>query len=210
MKTIHLHGVLKEKFGGPYTLDVKDPAEAVRALGSQLPGFLEVVREGSWQVVRGDLKEGSSLTEDELTFSLGKQAEVHIMPAIEGSGEGQGKMIFGAVMIAVSWWNPLSWATTTALLTGAIGSGIMTAGASMMMSPTPETGSYENESSKETPSYLFEGPVNTAKQGVGVPLLYGEVVTGSVVVSQGITAEDIAMDYDSEDEQNQSTILEGK
>lgn len=210
MKTIHLHGALEEEFGGPYEMDVKDPAEAVRALSSQLPGFSDRIREGRWQVIRGDLDTGDVLSEDDLGFSLGKQEEVHILPAIDGSGEGQGKFILGIAMIAVAWWNPLGWQATTVMLTGAVGAGTAAAGSAMMMSPTPETGSYENESSKETPSYLFEGPVNTAKQGVGVPLLYGEVVTGSVVVSQGTTAEDIAMDYDSEEEQNQSTILEGK
>lgn len=39
-------------------------------------------------------------------------------------------------------------------------------------------------------SYYFNGPVNSAAQGEPVPLVIGEMVVGSKVVSSGIYAED--------------------
>ena len=38
----------------------------------------------------------------------------------------------------------------------------------------------------------FNGPVNTVAQGNPVPLLYGELIVGSAVISAGIYPEDKA------------------
>ncbi|MCS6474475.1 tail assembly protein, partial [Burkholderia thailandensis] len=39
-------------------------------------------------------------------------------------------------------------------------------------------------------SYYFNGPVNSAAQGEPLPLVYGEMIVGSKVVSSGIYTED--------------------
>lgn len=75
-------------------------------------------------------------------------------------------------------------------MAGAVGAGLIIAGASIMAAPTPETGEYEDKK-KDEQSFLFDGPVNVNKQGVAVPLIYGETYTGSVTISAGIRTEDI-------------------
>ena len=41
-------------------------------------------------------------------------------------------------------------------------------------------------------SYSFSGIQNVSRQGVPVPIIYGEVFTGSIVVSAGINTEEVA------------------
>lgn len=201
MNTVHLHGRLAEEFGGPFDLEIVDPKEAIRALGMQIPGFLGLLGEGSWHVIRGTEDNGHYLDEESLGLGLGSQP-IHIMPATEGAGDsGVGKVIVGVVMVAAAFYTGgaslAAWGTG-ATAAGAIGAGMVIAGASMMMVPNPETGSYEDKE-KDEQSFLFNGPVNVNKQGVAVPLIYGTVMTGSVVISAGIRAEDIPIGEDEDE-----------
>lgn len=189
MNEVHLHGRLKEEFGGPFRLEIRDAKEAIRALGIQLDGFIDAIKDGYWRVMRGD----AELGDDSLDIGLGDQ-ELHIIPATQGAGgNGVGKVVAGAFMVGAAFFTGgaslAAWGSM-ATMTGAVGAGLIIAGASMMMAPTPETGDYEDKE-KDTQSYLFNGPVNVNKQGVAIPLVYGEMVTGSVVISAGIRAEDI-------------------
>lgn len=187
MNTVHLHGRLGKDFGDSYQLEIDDAKEAIRALCSQLPGFAETIREGNWRVVRGDLETGMDLDEESLDLRLGDKP-VHIIPVAEGAGgDGVGKIIVGGLLIASAFFTG---GATLAIAMGAAGAGLMVAGVTMMLTPTPETGDYEDKQKNEQ-SYLFDGPVNVNKQGVAVPLIYGETMTGSVVISAGIRAEDI-------------------
>lgn len=208
MNTVHLHGRLREEFGGPFDLDIETPAEAIRAL-SQLPGFPEAISKGSWRVVRGKENGGHALDKEALDLKLGSQP-LHVIPAAEGAGDGAGKVIVGAVMIAAAFYTGgasiAAWSSAQ-MMAGATGAGMLVAGAASMMAPTPQTGSYE-EKEQNKQSYLFNGPVNVSKQGVAVPLIYGEVITGSVVVSAGIRANDIPID--SSGNEQDAEYLEGK
>jgi hypothetical protein len=50
-----------------------------------------------------------------------------------------------------------------------------------------------NDKPENQPSYAFNGPLNTQAQGNPVPVLYGELIVGSAVLSAGITAKDQAI-----------------
>ncbi|MEA3250128.1 MAG: tail assembly protein [Pseudomonadota bacterium] len=194
MKEIHLHGSLGAHFGGRFSLDVRDPAEAVRALGIQLPGFREAIEADNWHVIRGPLEDGDSLDEGGLTVSLGNQNEIHILPAIEGAGDGAGKVIGGIALVGAAMFIPGGAALAGIALQPAVaGLGISMAlgGVSQMLAPTPQSGYEEREPPDQRPSFLFDGPVNTSTQGLPVPVVYGRIKTGSVVVSAGMTAEEI-------------------
>lgn len=66
-------------------------------------------------------------------------------------------------------------------------------GISQALSPTPEVGNLNTlEPPAERPSFLFNGPVNTSRQGAAIPLVFGKNVrTGSLVVSSGLTTEQL-------------------
>jgi predicted phage tail protein len=190
MRDIVLHGPLGARFGERFCLDVRDAAEAIRALGTQLPGFREAIGQGSWHLVRGPLIGGSSLPQQDLTLALGQARELHILPAIEGAG-GAFNAVLGVALIAVAWWNPMAWAGATALMVGATGAALAVSGV-MQMSAVSAAGDYaQRERPDQRPSFLFDGPVNTSTQGPPVPIICGRVRTGSVVISAGMTAEQI-------------------
>lgn len=165
MKEIVLHGSLGARFGERFFLDVRDPAEALRALGVQIAGFREAIAQGNWHLVRGPLDSGTEVKECDATLALGADHELHIVPAAEGAGSG--------------FWS---------VVTFGLGSWLM----GKVMSPkTAADDAASRERPDQRPSFFFDGPVNTSTQGLPVPIICGRVKCGSVVVSAGMTAEQI-------------------
>ncbi|RKQ97160.1 putative phage tail protein [Kushneria sinocarnis] len=196
MKDVHLHGSLQDRFGGPFSLDVRDPAEAVRALSCQIKGFSDAIGEAEWQVVMGSLDDGETLDEQTVQVGFGRQREMHILPAIQGAGDGAGKAIAGAALIGASFaLGPAGLAIGgSTLLSGAtiatMGASLALTGISQALTKTPQTGDYGDKADvEERPSFLFDGPVNNSAQGLPVPIVVGEIKTGSVVISASLTAE---------------------
>lgn len=184
MKTIHLHAALGSQFGGPFCLDVRDPGEAIHALATQLPGFRETIEAGSWHVIRGPLDGGELLTAEGLGLALGATDEMHILPAAVGAG---GVMnIFTGITLAV-------WGVMTGNLSMASrGFSKTTGGITSLFSQTPPSNDYKGrESADQRPSFLFDGPTNTSTQGLPVPIIYGRIKAGSVVISAGLTSEEV-------------------
>jgi predicted phage tail protein len=56
-------------------------------------------------------------------------------------------------------------------------------GIAQLLTPTPSTSTDEGDPRK---SFSFSGIQNTNRAGVPVPVIYGETLTGSVVISAGI------------------------
>lgn len=186
MKTIILHGSLADQFGERFEMDVRSPAEAVRALSTQLKGFADAIKKGSWHLFRGEVKKGNDLSKGELTMGVGKQREIHIMPKIEGAGGGGlFQTILGVALIAVGVFIP----GAQGLI--AVGAGLALGGVAQMLTGVAATSDYQESNADERSSFLFDGPVNTSTQGLPVPLIYGKVLTGSAVVSAGMKAERI-------------------
>jgi len=182
MKTIHLHGPLA-RFGELFCLDVRDAAEAVRALSVQIKGFRAAVAAGSWHVIRGPIEGGDSLDVDGLTVGLPDESEIHLLPVIEGAG-GVFNVIVGAVLVVAG------------VVTGnpyliAAGVGMMIGGIVQLTTSVPSSDYGAREEADQRPSFLFDGAVNTSTQGLPVPVIYGRVRVGSVVISAGLTSEEV-------------------
>lgn len=181
LKTIHLHGLLAEKFGPVYRLHVDTVQEAGRALAVLLPGFRDEVRDKHYRVKLGPI----DLNERELGIRIGDVHELHIIPVLEGSGGGGGKMIIlGAAIIGASFVPGLQFLAP-------IGVGFALGGVSQLLAPSPKTA--KDKQKDEKTSFLFNGPVNVIQQGGCVPLAYGEVLAGSIVASAGIIVEQLLM-----------------
>jgi predicted phage tail protein len=88
---------------------------------------------------------------------------------------------------------------------GAIGVGLVFGGVAQLLSPTPQIGQIgpasinpgagvsTTEGSELDPqeSYSFSGIQNTSRQGTPCPVVYGETIVGSVVISAGIDVDTI-------------------
>lgn len=209
-RSVILHGNLKARFGGPFSLAVMTPAECVRALCSQLPGFREVLADGEYRVrVRGD-----EIGEDGLVATFGAARDMEFLPVAAGSKkQGIGKVILGAALIAAAFiaappvvgaLGPTKGLGTVAF--SAFGANItyanialfgvstLVGGLVQSLSPTPaltDLGSFE--SAAQNPGFLFSGPVNTVEEGGPVPIVVGRALIGSQVISAGFAAERVAV-----------------
>lgn len=196
LRTVVLHGALGERFGGPFSLDVASPAEAVRALVVQIKGFRDHVRNGHYRVIRKRNAREREIDESSLTLRLGTAKELHIVPVVSGAASGLGKTIAGIALIAAAIFLPAAsfalGAFTIGVNTtiGAIGVSLALSGVAQMLSPAPQT---QNGSAAQDQreSFLFGGQVNVTTQGGPVPLVYGRFLVGSVLVSAGLAVEQI-------------------
>lgn len=198
MRKIILHGALGKKYGKEFHFDVSTAAEAVRALCTNFPEMMREFREGAWHVIRGSsLDKGLDLDDDLFgSLRLGK-ADLHIAPLIAGSKRGGLlKAILGVVMIATAFAFTGGVAMfTTPIMSGissmtwgnlaVLGGALALGGISQLLTP-------EQEAEKNDESFVFSGPSNNSEQGLAIPLVYGEVMTGGVMVSGGIDVEQIS------------------
>jgi predicted phage tail protein len=206
LNTIFLHGDLAEKFGDEHRLAVSTPREAVKALCVIKKGFREAFEDGEYKVIRKSQKTGDGLVLDEVTIFLGmSDTDLHIIPMPAGSKKaGVGKILLGVAFIGAAI---LTAGGTAALGAGLgafaggagltmsvglslFGASLVLGGVASMMMPTPGAPNPNAAEDKEQ-SFLFNGAVNVQAQGHPVPLAYGRVLTGSVVVSSGISIQQI-------------------
>lgn len=194
LRTIHLHGSLKE-FGESYKLSVVTAGEAVRALCMQIKGLKEAIEAGSWHVIRGSLDSGIQLDAKECSeFKLGK-GDLHIVPAVEGAKSGGGggaiKIVLGVALIgAALFFAPAAGGLSAGIgsmgLTyghlALVGAALVLAGVASLISPNEEA----EETEEEKSSYLLNGPGPTYEQGGPIPIIYGEVYFSGVTISAGL------------------------
>ena len=186
MKTIELHGVLAERFGQYFTLDVQTAHEATYALGCQIPEFkkfmLDAEDNGMAFAVFAD---DDNLSEEDIDCITDAQV-IHIVPKIIGSGAFDWlQVIAGAILVGISFI-PGMQAFAPALI-GA-GVGLMIGGVAGLLMPTPTLDNQDRDGNRANKG--FGGAVTTVAQGNPVPILYGERDIGGFYASAGIYSED--------------------
>lgn len=206
LRKIVLHGKLRESFGESFMLDVVSPAEAIRALCYMVEGFRAQLREGYYKIIRGPIEKDVFLSEKALHMKLGKAQELHIVPVIAGAGSPWFSIILGVILVAAAFLAPyalpaigIGTAATFAAgtiggsitgLVASVGAGLALSGASALLAPSPKM-SNADASIDQRQSFLFGGQTNVGKQGGPVPLVYGRMRVGSVIISAGITTEQL-------------------
>ena len=201
MKTIILLGELGKRFGTRHRLDVRSPAEAVRALCanfSDFHGFVSSSHERN--VGYRVLNMRSDVPAEELHYPAGQT--ITIAPVIAGAGGGGiGTILLGAVIIGAAFLTGGASIAATGFLAGGItttfwggiafniGAALVLGGVSQLLSPTPKAN--DPQETSNNPSYTFNGAVNTTAQGNPVPVGYGRMIVGSAVISAGLVAEQI-------------------
>lgn len=193
MKKIRLYGVLAQKFGREFEMDVASPAEAVRALCAVVPGFRQHLvdhSEPGYVVKAGHEARGA----EELHCPLGDTEVIRIAPAVAGSS-AMGRIVVGVILVVIAIYAP--YLLPTALQTSAgiaavamFGVSMVVGGVSELLMPRPKFETDERPENK--PSYAFSGPVNTIGQGNPVPIGYGELIIGSQLISAQMYSEELA------------------
>ena len=181
LRTIRVYGTLARLIGRrKLRAAVSSVPEAMRFLLANFPqveghlkGRFFKVKVASW-----------SLTEHDLEAPIGETEDVHIIPAISGAG-GDGPLVgilAGAALIGVGLLVPF-----TGSLLVPLGIGLGLNGIAALLTPTPEVTDEDNDPAR---SYNFSGIQQTSREGVPVPLVYGDIVTGSVVLSVNVERDD--------------------
>lgn len=199
MKAFVLHGPLGEKYGEMWNLDVRSPAEGLRAIEANCPGFAQDIlaagRRGVGYRIVADTRDVSA---EDIAAPFGNEV-IHLVPEIEGAGGGGfGKIILGAIIIAAAIYtfNPtlamgsgLFGGSMLGTMAGNFGISLVLGGVSQMLSSPPEAPSSFSDSPAQLDSKYFSGPVNNVAQGNAIPIGYGEAYIGSQVISAGISTQ---------------------
>ena len=184
LRKIKLYGKLA-KFIGHRVLeaDVATAAEAVRFLLANWPEAEAHMSDQHYRVSIGTY----DIDLEELHHPAGA-APISFVPVVAGAG-AVARILIGVALIAASIFIPGStaiFATTfgkISLGVGLFGASLVLGGIAQLLTPTPKISQDEGDPRK---SFSFSGIQNTNRAGVPVPVIYGETLTGSVVISAGI------------------------
>lgn len=175
MKTLILHGYLKELIPDGLKVDCKRPYEALRFLGNH-PAIKKKAGSNLIQVEVKDLNVETWKT------PCGDM-EIHVYPTLAGAGNnGIGKIIVGALMVVGAVMT--SGASLTMSGIGAtLGAGgwagfVSLMGVNMMLQGAMELFFYPKPNSEENPedSDYIAANRNTTRSGTPIPLAYGHAV----------------------------------
>ena len=185
MVNVRFYGSLKQ-FGTQFRLDCKTPAEVIQALTSQIPKLRQFIQQGLFTVRVGREYLDNRYLEQGLNQHLKEDATVHFTPVLKGSKKaGVFQTIVGAVMVVVGAFT--SYAGGAALIAGGIG--LMAGGVAQMLTKIPSMSTGRDAEKKQSTS--FSNLSNMAAQGRQMPLAYGRIRVGSLIISQGVETMDI-------------------
>lgn len=185
MVNVRFYGSLKQ-FGTEFRLDCKTPAEVIQALTSQIPKLRQFIQQGLFTVRVGREYLDNRYLEQGLNQHLKDDSTVHFTPVLKGSKKaGLFQTIVGAVMVVVGVFT--SWAGGAALIAGGIG--LIAGGVAQMLTKMPSMSTGKDAERKQSTS--FSNLSNMAAQGRPMPLAYGRIRVGSLIISQGVETMDI-------------------
>jgi predicted phage tail protein len=71
-----------------------------------------------------------------------------------------------------------------------LGASLVLSGVSEMLFPIPKPQEFKSEQDPQL-SFSFSGTQNTSRAGTPVPIVYGEIITGSVVISGAVDTQQV-------------------
>lgn len=177
MVTVRFYGDLKQ-FGTVFKLDIGSVPEAIRALVTQIPGLREHIEKGSYKVRVDGKYIGDEGVHSEVSSTL------HLTPVVKGAGKNGGllQVVVGIVMIVAAVFYPPLAPYAAAMISA--GTGLVLGGVAQLLTKMPKAeGSKDSDDLK---SSSFSNLANMTAQGAPVPLIYGKMMVGSKVLSQGV------------------------
>ena len=186
LKKIKVYGTLRKFLGqAEFEVDLNTPREAISFLVCNFKGIEDHMAEQFYTIQVG----ARVITKDLLNFKT--QDDIKIIPVVHGNffpillGAGA---LFGASAITAG-----TFLGSTLLVNAltAIGTSMLIDGVTSMLSPQQDTMSPTSQQSSLDPAalasnYSFTGLTNISNAGVPVNLVYGEILVGSIVVSNGV------------------------
>ena len=196
LSKIKVYGRLARFLGQrTFEAEVKTPIDTFRFLLANFPDLERHMADQNYCVKVGKY----DIDETELFNPMGQQ-EIKIVPVVTGSIGGFKRILAGIALISIAVFNPAAGLGlgqgTSAFLFGTSGGAALAAaagnlgiylalsGAAQMLSPVPTPPGVSDE--PQSQNFSFSGIQNTSRAGVAIPVIYGEIFSGSLVVSAGI------------------------
>jgi predicted phage tail protein len=215
MRAVKVYGQLAERLGQRvFRAEVASPAEAVRFLCANFRGLeqwlIDSAQDGiGFRVMVGKTKVG----EEDFAMSCSDDRAISITPVLAGAGGGTGSILAGIGLVALSFVSFGAGAFAGVGAAGGLFGGAAAAGAAIPLASnalfavgaslvlggvasliTPSSALNQStlatqagRDPRQLKSFNFSGIQNTSVQGTPIPLVYGRMFTGSVVISAGIT-----------------------
>ena len=200
LRKIKLYGKLA-KFIGHRVLeaDVATAAEAVRFLLANWPELEAHMSDQHYRVSIGTY----DIDLEELHHPAGA-APISFVPVVAGAG-AVGRILAGIALIALAFIPGIGTAPAAAIAAGAkagftvvgtalfgFGASLALGGVAQLLTPAPKVPQGVDKHDDPRKSYSFSGVQNTSRAGTPVPIVYGETIVGSVVISAGIDTVQVA------------------
>ena len=197
LTTIKVYGSLAKFLGQRvFHAAVDTPLEAVSFLRANFEGLAAHMADYDYKVLTGTLELQAGSNPEQLQYPVGMGEAISIVPVVGGAGgRGTGAILAGVALVAASLLIPAGTpifgkAITGKVLTsiGLAGGGLILSGVAQMLTPVPDLSDSDLDPASNPLS--FSGIQNVSRQGVAVPVVYGETLVGSVVISSGINTQD--------------------
>ena len=192
-RTIYLQGKMGELFGDVWNLNAATVAECMHGIDCQREGKLkQYLMDCTEKGIKFTVQRGKELLDyDNLQMDLGED-DLIISPVPAGSGNKLLKVIVGFALMVVAaavmaglmltGLGPIA-ALAVGIAVGMVGSALLNSGVAEYMAP--------KKPGEKGDAFLFDGPVNTTKQGIPVPLAYGQLLVGGATISFGFTDTEV-------------------
>ena len=214
LRKLKLYGELATFVGHKeFEIQVHNLPQAISFLVNNFPQVEKYMNPKHYLVKVGNYE----ITENEIHDPIGQQ-DIHIIPVISGAGgDTFNTILLGAALIGASFFFPgaglfgtqsfggvlaagsqsaIPFVGATGVAGGtigtlvgtglsAIGAGLILQGVGNILYPTQDPSFEDNPQI----SFNFAGTQNTARAGTPVPIVYGEIFTGSVVISGDVDTE---------------------
>ena len=193
LSKIKVYGRLA-KFLGERTFEaeVKTPIDTFKFLLANFPNLERHMMEQNYCVKVGK----NEIDETQLFDPMGKQ-EIKIVPVAVGARR-LGRVLAGVALIGAAILLPGAAPALTAggFVAGSAGASLLTvaaanfgaylilSGAAQMLTPVPQPPGVSED--PQSQNFSFSGVQNTSRAGTAIPVIYGEIFAGSLVVSAGI------------------------
>jgi len=197
MTQVTLHGILGQEFQKCFNLAIKRPKEVFDAISCAYPQFrnrlAELARQGIHFAV---LIDGKRIEKAE-DLNISTNQDLDIVPIICGAGSNGGIIAVIAIglltggaglAIGAGWLTGIGISAGSALGTAltSIGASIALMGLQMALAPKPKMERPSSDVSGAKQSFNFSSKANVAEQGIPVPVGYGRLRVGSVVIQSSV------------------------
>ena len=204
MKVVKVYGALRKRLGQcRFEFDVTTPAQAIKALCVNFPGLekwlIDSEKDGIGYRVAVSKEKVTEQDVTPLLVPFSHKEVFSITPVVAGAGRGVGTILTGVALVGLAvatggtglslGLSGFSGGLGISAAVGNVGLFLTLTGIAQAISPQPEIGLERGREAAKLESFVFNNVVNTAKQGLPVPIAYGRVFVGSAVLSSGLDVD---------------------